>query len=65
MEVSGFRTIRYVEVKWVRNDLPFTTIEEVVASARTFPSGTFLLEVNKIDEPARAQLEILGGIELR
>lgn len=60
----SFGPIQYVEVKWSRGPMPADTIRDVIESARTHPSGIYLVESNNIDEAARETLEEYGGTEL-
>jgi RHS repeat-associated protein len=60
----NFGPIQFIQVKWSNTSLSLSTIQRVAATARNFPSGTYLLESNSINAQSRKWLEERGGREL-
>ena len=60
----NFDSIHYIEVKWSRGPMPWTTVEDVVNDSQRYASGTFLVESNNLDFTARFLLQRHGGQEL-
>ena len=60
--VRNVGPINCIEVKWSIGPIPDQTISNIVADAKSHPSGTYLLESNFIDSRARTILQQKGGI---
>ena len=64
LTVSNFGTITSIELKWTLNPLGEPIIKSVAEKSKLHPSGSYLLESNKLDNNSKISLRANGGIEL-